>query len=99
MMCRRWRASREGTPALGVVHDEAELNEASGLVQIVREAPRQMLAVVLHAEVSAHIDSGVAGVNTRNRLWTRSEVIRASREIVVDGQPRRLINDLYARAV
>jgi hypothetical protein len=39
---------------LKVVHDEAEPNEASGSVldEIVREAPRQMLAVALQAEVS-----------------------------------------------
>ena len=50
-MCRRWRAGREGTPILRVVHDEAEPNEVSGSVldEIVREAARQMLAVALPA--------------------------------------------------
>jgi hypothetical protein len=58
-MCRRWRAGREGTPMLKVVHEEAEPNEASGSVldEIVREASRQMLAVALQAEVSAYIDA------------------------------------------
>lgn len=43
---------------LKVVHDEAEPNEASGSVldEIVREAARQMLAVALQAEVSAHAE-------------------------------------------
>src|SRR3981081_4509271 len=59
MMCGRWRAGREGTPMLKVVHDEAEPNEASGSVldEIVREAARQMLAVALQAELSADIDA------------------------------------------
>ena len=41
-MRRRWRAGREDTPMLKVVHDEAEPNEASGSVlkEIVREAAR-----------------------------------------------------------
>src|SRR5258708_6989141 len=58
-MCRRWRAGREGTPMLKVVHDEAEPNEASGSVldEIAGEAARQMLAVALQAEVSAYIDA------------------------------------------
>src|ERR1700682_2704670 len=43
-MSRRWRAGREGTPTLKVIHHEAEPSEASGSVldKIVREAARQM---------------------------------------------------------
>ena len=58
-MRRRWRAGREGTPMFKVVRDEAEPNEASGSVldEIVREAPRQLLASVLQAEKWAYIDA------------------------------------------
>jgi hypothetical protein len=52
IMCRRWHAGREGTPMLKVVHDEAELNEASGSVldEIVREAARPGLRVSAAAD-------------------------------------------------
>ena len=44
---------------LKVVRDEAEPNEASGSVldEIVREAPRQMLAGALQVEKWAYIDA------------------------------------------
>ena len=74
-MCRRWRAGREGTPMLKVVHDEAEPNEASGSVldEIVREAVRQMLAVALQAEVSAYIDAHAEEVDENgHRLVVRN---------------------------
>src|SRR5207247_2276434 len=74
-MCRRWRAGREGTPMLKVVHDEAEPNEASGSVldEIVREAARQMLAVALQAEVSAYIDAHAEEVDENgHRLVVRN---------------------------
>src|SRR5260370_37165025 len=74
-MCRRWRAGREGTPMLKVVHDEAEPNEASGSVldEIVREAARQMLAVALQAEVSAYIDAHAEEVDeSGHRLVVRN---------------------------
>src|SRR5258706_8629413 len=74
-MCRRWRAGREGTPMLKVVHDEAEPNEASGSVldEIVREAARQMLAVALQTEVSAYIDAHAEEVDEyRHRLVVRN---------------------------
>src|SRR5260370_42078204 len=87
IMCGRWRAGREGTPKLKVVHDGAEPNEASGSVldEIVREAARQMLAVALQAEVSACIDAhaGEAGENghrlvVRNGHHSEREVITAA---------------------
>src|SRR5260370_6883056 len=86
-MCRRWRAGREGTPMLKVVHDEAEPNEASGSVldEIVREAARQMLAVALQAEGSAYIDAHAEEVDenghwlvVRNGHHIESEVITAA---------------------
>src|SRR5438270_8820059 len=86
-MCRRWRAGREGTPMLKVVHDEAEPNEASGSVldEIVREAARQMLAVALQAEVSAYIDAHAEEVDenghrlvVRNGHHNEREVITAA---------------------
>ncbi len=60
---------------LKVVHDEAEPNEASGLVldEIVRGAARQMLAVALQAEVSAHIDAHAEEVDENgHRLVVRN---------------------------
>ena len=82
-----WRAGREGTPMLKVVHDEGEPNEASGSVldEIVREAARQMLAVALHAEVSAYIDAHAEKVDenghrlvVRNGHHNEREVITAA---------------------
>src|SRR5918912_2543064 len=86
-MCRRWRAGREGTPMLKLVHDEAEPNKASGSVldEIVREAARQMLAVALQAEVSAYIDAHAEEVDenghrlvVRNGHHNEREVITAA---------------------
>src|SRR5712691_5987319 len=91
-MCRRWRAGREGTPMLKVVHDEAEPNEASGSVldEIVREAARQMLAVALQAEVSAYIDAHAEEVDenghrlvVRNGHHNEREVITAAGPVPV----------------
>src|SRR5260370_1807933 len=91
-MCRRWRAGREGTPMLKVVHDEAEPNEASGSVldEIVREAARQMLAVALQAEVSAYIDAHAEEVDesghrlvVRNGHHNEREVITAAAPVPV----------------
>ena len=91
-MCRRWRAGREGTPILKVVHDEAEPNEASGSVldEIVREAARQMLAVALQAEVSAYIDAHAEEVDenghrlvVRNGHHNEREVITAAGPVPV----------------
>src|SRR5258708_32888515 len=86
-MCRRWRAGREGTPMLKVVHDEAEPNGASGSVldEIVREAARQMLAVALQAEVPAYIGAHAEEVDenghrlvVRNGHHNEREVITAA---------------------
>src|SRR6266508_3853138 len=91
-MCRRWRAGREGTPMLKVVHDEAEPNEASGSVldESVREAARQMLAVALQAEVSAYIDAHAEEVDenghrlvVRNGHHNEREVITAAGPVPV----------------
>src|SRR5467141_4394014 len=91
-MCRRWRAGREGTPMLKVVHDEAEPNEASGSVldEIVREAARQMLAVALQAEVSAYLDAHAEEVDenghrlvVRNGHHNEREVITAAGPVPV----------------
>src|SRR4029077_2243037 len=98
-MCRRWRAGREGTPMLKVVHDEAEPNEASGSVldEIVREAARQMLAVALQAEVSAYIDAHAEEVDenghrvvVRNGHHNEREVITAAGPVPVRAP---LVND------
>src|ERR1700687_5705785 len=91
-MCRRWRAGREGTPMLKIVHDEAEPNEASGSVldEIVREAARRMLAVALQAEVSAYIDAHAEEVDenghqlvVRNGHHNEREVITAAGPVPV----------------
>src|SRR6266508_4428715 len=91
-MCRRWRAGREGTPMLKVVHDEAEPNEASGSVldALGREAARQMLAVALQAEVSAYIDAHAEEVDenghrlvVRNGHHNEREVITAAGPVPV----------------
>src|SRR5712692_6046772 len=91
-MCRRWRAGREGTPMLKVVHDEAEPNEASGSVldEIVCEAAGQMLAVALQAEVSAYIDAHAEEVDenghrlvVRNGHHNEREVITAAGPVPV----------------
>src|ERR1700716_30383 len=86
-MCRRWRAGREGTPMLKVVHDEAEPNEAGGSV---REAARQVLAVALRAEVSACIDAHAEEVDenghrlvVRNGHHNEREVITAAGPVPV----------------
>jgi len=77
---------------LKVVHDEAEPNEASGSVldEIVREAARQMLAVVLQAEVSAYINAHAEEVNenghrlvVRNGHHNKREVITAAGPVPV----------------
>src|SRR5437870_8730269 len=96
-MCRRWRAGREGTPMLKVVHDEAEPNEASGSVldEIVHEAARQMLAVALQAEVSPSIDAHAEEVDehghrlvVRNGHHNEREVITAAGPVSVDTSTR-----------
>jgi len=86
---------------LKVVHDEAELNEASGSVldEIVREAARQMLAVALQAEVSAYIDAHAEEVDenghrlvVRNGHHNEREVITAAGPVPVPvWEPR--VND------
>jgi putative transposase len=88
-MCRRWRAGREGTPVLKVVHDEAEPNEASGSVldEIVREAARQMLAVALQAEVSAYIDAHAGEVDENGHLLVVRNGHHNEREVITAAGP------------
>src|ERR1700694_3977591 len=88
-MCRRWRAGREGTPMLKVVHDEAEHNEASGSVldEIVREAARQMLAVALQAEVSAYIDAHAEEVDENGHRLVVCNGHHNEREVITAAGP------------
>ena len=91
-MCRRWRAGREGTPMLKVVHDEAEPNEASGSVldEIVREAARQMLAVALQAEVSAYIDAHAEEVDENGHRLVVRNGHHNEREVITAAGPVRV---------
>src|SRR5438552_1839463 len=88
-MCRRWRAGREGTPMLKVVHDQAEPNEASGSVldEIVREAAREMLAVALQAEVSAYIDAHAEEVDEKGHRLVVRNGHHNEREVITAAGP------------
>jgi putative transposase len=95
---------REGTPALTVVHDEAESNAtgvaalgSSLLDEIVRDSARQMLAAGLRAEVVAYIEAhrGELDKNghrlvVRNGYHAEREVTTAAGSVSVR-QPR--VND------
>src|ERR1700716_77335 len=91
-MCRRWRAGREGTPMLKVVHDEAEPNEAGGSV---REAARQMLAVALQVEVSAYIDAHAEEVDENGHRLVVRNGHHNEREVITAAVPVRAprVND------
>src|SRR6266571_5499895 len=88
-MCRRWRAGREGTAMLKVVHDEAEPNEASGSVldEIVRESARQMLAAALQAEVSAYIDAHAEEVDENGHRLVVRNGHHSEREVITAAGP------------